>query len=239
MLDRITAFALLVLVSVGLVRKQISLAPSMYGPLILLAIAAVCMPASIGAMGLLEIRMPIALVLFAIASLDWQGSRLRWPIVLGATLALLFLVRMGFITHDWVAIDRHYVQFLQALDRMPKGSRLFSGIRLESAGSRVPETIPMANLSCWAVLQNDAFVSDIFSAPSQQPIQLTPPYRKVPTIHEYTMRRAPIPWDAIARQHDYVVLRKGQHLAPPPPDTFSPIFSGDLFILYRVPAQGS
>jgi hypothetical protein len=120
---------------------------------------------------------------------------------------------------------------------------LFSAIKLGSTNpidiseTRQPEPVPMANLSCWAVITRTAFVSNIFSAPSQQPIELAPPYRSMPAMEEFISHRRPIPWDAIGKQYDYLVVRRGQNLQPPLPPEFIPAYSGDEFQFYRLPGR--
>jgi hypothetical protein len=129
------------------------------------------------------------------------------------------------------------------LERLPEGARLFSAIKLGSTNpveiseTRRPEPVPMANLSCWAVIVRGAFVSNIFAAPSQQPIELTPAYRAMPALEEFIGHRRPIPWDAIGKQYDFLVVRRGQRLQPPLPPDFVPTVSGEEFQFYRLPGR--
>jgi hypothetical protein len=243
LLDRLTVGLLFVTVVTGLVARRLRICPSMVFPAILLGMAVLAMPSTIGAMSMVEVRTPIAWLLVAVTASDWRGSRGRWSRVLPAVLIVLFLVRIGYVTQQWKEADGHYRQFLQALEQLPEGARLFSAIKLGSTNpgdisdSRRPELVPMANLSCWAVILKSAFVSNIFSAPSQQPIELTPAYRAMPAMEEFISQRKPIPWDAIGKQYDYLVLRRGQRLQPPLPPEFTATFSGDEFQFYRSPAH--
>lgn len=243
MLDRLTVGLLLVMVIGGLVSRRLSISPSMIIPLTFVGLAALAMPSTIGVMSMVEIRTPIALILLAVAGSDWRCAQRRWAMVLALGLVALFLVRVGYISFRWQEADYHYAQFLQALEQLPEGTRLFSAIKLGSTNpveiseTRHPEPVPMANLSCWAVITRAAFVSNIFSAPSQQPIEFAPPYHAMPAMEEFISHRRPIPWDAIGKQYDYLVVRRGQHLQPPLPAEFVPVVSGDEFQFYRLPGR--
>jgi hypothetical protein len=242
-LDRATVGVLLAVILGGFAFRRLSICRAMFVPLAVIALAALVMPSTIGAMSMVEIRMPIAFVLLAVAASDWKPIPRRWAVVLAVTLASLFLLRVGYISHRWQEADFHYTQFVAALDRLPQGVRLFSAIKLGSTNpvdiseTRHPEPIPMANLACWAVMTKAAFVSNIFSAPSQQPIELTPPYSAMPAMEEFISHRRPIPWTIIGKQYDYLVVRRGQNLQPPLPSEFVPAVSGDEFQFYRLPGR--
>lgn len=243
MLDRMTAGLLLALVTGGLALGGLRICRSMIIPLGLIGVAALIMPSTIGAMSMVEIRMPIAFLLLAVAGSDWKCARRRWALAVAAGLAVLFAVRVGYVSLRWQEADYHYTQFLQALEQLPQGTRLFSAVKLGTTNpvdiseTRRPEPVPMANLSCWAVITRAAFVSNLFSSPSQQPIELSSPYRAMPAMEEFVNHRRPIPWDAIGRQYDYLVVRRGQHLQPPLPPEFVPVASGDEFQFYRLPGR--
>lgn len=242
-LDRVTAGLLVGLVGVGLWRRQWSLQPTMYLPLAVTLGAALAMPASIGTTAVVDIRMPVVVVLLAIASSDWPNRRRRWFIPVALAFSLLFVMRTAVMTEGWLDTDRHYRQFIPALDRLPEGTRLLSAIKLASydanspRDSRIPETRPMVNLSCWGIIRRSAFVSNLFTAPGQQPVQLTPAMRPSPTVEEFLAQGVPIPWDRYRTQYDYVVVRRTQTLRPPVPSDFVPVTQGEEFALYRIPAR--
>ena len=76
--------------------------------------------------------------------------------------------------------------------------------------------MPMVNLSCWGVIRRSVFVSNLFAAPGQQPVRLTPAVHALLTVEEFLFRAAPIPWDQLRAQYDYVVVRRTQRLRAPP-----------------------
>lgn len=95
----------------------------------------------------------------------------------------------------------------------------------------------MVNLSCWGIIRRSAFVSNLFTAPGQQPVQLTPPMRSLLTVEEFLAQAVPIPWDRFRTQYDYVVARRTQTLRPPVPSDFIPVTQGEDFTLYRIPLR--
>ncbi len=242
-LDRVTAVLLVCLVGAGLVRRRCSIRPSMYVPLAATLGAALTMPASIGTTAVVDVRMPVVVVLLAIASSDWPDWRRRWFVPVVCVFSLLFVMRMGVITDGWLESDRHYRQFTAALDQLPEGTRLLSAIKLASydsnspRDSRIPETRPLVNLSCWSIIRRSAFVSNLFTTPGQQPVQLTPAMRSMLTVEEFLAQGAPIPWDRFRTQYDYVIVRRTQTLRPPVPSDFVPVTQGEEFALYRLPAH--
>jgi hypothetical protein len=211
LLDRLTALMLIGLIGIGLVLRRCSFLPSMYFPLGVTALVAVAMPNTIGTTAMVDIRVPIVFVLL--------------------------------ITDHWRETDHHYRQFVQALDRLPQGTRLFSAIKLSShdayspAEGMVPEPMPMEHLSCWGIIRRSAFVSNLFTAPGQQPVQVTPAFRALLTIEEFLGQGQSIPWDRISAQYDYAVFRRTQRLRPPVPVTFIPFASGEEFQFYRIDGQ--
>ena len=239
LLDRVTVLMLVGLVGIGLVRRRCSILPSMFLPLGATALAAMAMPNTIGTTAVVDIRMPIVFVLLTVASSDWREISRAWFLPVALALSTVFAVRMGYITEHWQNTAHHYRQFKQILDQLPEGARLLSAIKMASydnwspAEGQIPEPMPMVNLSCWGVIRRSVFVSNLFAAPGQQPVRLTPAVHALLTVEEFLFRAAPIPWDQLRAQYDYVVVRRTQRLRPPPPPDFVPFGSGDEFQFYR------
>jgi len=184
-LDRATALTLVSVVGVGIGLQRLRLHPSMSLPLAVITLAALVMPSTIGNTGFVEIRMPLLLILLALASSDWRYSHPRWPVMLPLGLCLLFIVRTAYIAEQWRGTDHHYRQFIGTLDQLPEGARLLSAIKLDSfdtsspVGAVIPDPMPMAGLSCWGIIRRSLFTSNLFSAPGQQPVHLAPAVRSM------------------------------------------------------------
>ena len=85
----------------------------------------------------------------------------------------------------------------------------------------MPSPIPTENLVCWAVITKSAFVSIIFSAPNQQPMILAPPYPSFYSTGEYLARNR-VEWEAVERQYQYLLVRRGDIFRLPIPGSSTP-----------------
>ena len=236
-LDRLTVLVLGGLCLAGLVTRRLSVASSMYWPLLLVTLATWLMPTNLFTGSYTEIRLPIALILLAIASTDLHLSKPGWAAAVGTVLFVFFLLRMTVIGAHWQQADIRYSEFLRALHAMPQGSRLFTAIRKRDfyspAEFRMPSPIPTENLACWAVITNNALVSVIFSAPNQQPLRLAQPYRRYYSTGEFLAGPGTINWDAVLRDYQFLLVRRDEVLRPPIPAAVVPAFTGEHFTLYR------
>jgi hypothetical protein len=239
-LDRLTGLALMALVLGGAWTRRLSVAPAMIGPLSLVTLATWLMPSNIVTGAYVEIRLPVALVLLAIAGSDFLVRDRRKIAAIALVLCSLFAVRMSAITVHWREADRQYAEFFEAIEQVPPGSRIFSAIVKRGYGyldSRIPTSIPSENLVCWAVISKSALVSIIFSAPNQQPLQLTQPYRRFFSTGEFMARSYIMNWEAVQEQYEYLLARQDERFRPPMPAQVAPIFVGRHFVLYRLPGS--
>ncbi|MGH7232967.1 MAG: hypothetical protein ACREJU_16650 [Nitrospiraceae bacterium] len=232
-LDKATVIILLALVGMGLIARRLSLASTMYWPLAIVGVATFVMPASIFTGTFVEMRLPIALVLLSIASSDMRVKERRWILTIVMILGVVFIVRMAQISFHWQEAERKYSEYLQAIEKLPVGARLFSAVTYPNY--RDPLPIPMDQLACWAVIKKSAFVSTIFAFPTQQPLALTAPYRRVLTIDAVFDRHFPVPWNIIAMQYEYLLVVREQFFDQPLPSGFIPMYEGEDFRLYRIP----
>jgi hypothetical protein len=239
-LDRLTGLALMALVLGGAWTRRLSVLPAMIGPLGLVTLATWLMPANIVTGSYVEIRLPVALVLLAIASSDFLVRDPRKIAALAMVLCSLFAVRMSAITVHWREANRQYAEFFEAIEHVPPGSRIFSAIVKRGYGYldfRIPTSIPSENLVCWAVISKSALVSIIFSAPNQQPLRLTQPYRRFFSTGEFMARSYIMNWEAVQEQYEYLLARQDERFQPPMPDGIAPLFAGRHFVLYRLPGS--
>jgi len=234
-LDRMTLLVLASIIAAGLLTKRFTLKSSMYWPLAAVAAAALAMPAEMATANFVDIRLPTALILLAIASSNLAFRGKAWTILVAGTLSVLFLVRIGFITQQWQFADRTYDEYLAALDRLPEGATLFPAVVYPSFGY-FPGAVPDFHIASWAVLKKSAFVSSVFAFPTQQPLALRPPYRDF-ILDGFFLPRSQIPWNTLFEQYDYLLVVREQLLAQPVPAQLVPIFIGKDFRLYRVPPR--
>ena len=235
--NRIAGLALVALVLVGTITRRLTIASSLSWTIGALAIVTFLMPSSIGTGSYAEIRLPLALILYSMASTDLHLTDRRWITAIAVVFAGILLLRTSVIAEHWLIADRQYDEFVHALDVLPAGSRIFSAIRKNDFSNdvqfRMPSPIPMENLVCWAVITKSAFVSIIFSSPNQQPLILAAPYSSYFSTGEYLVRNR-VEWETVDRQYQYLLVRRGDVFRPPIPASFMPIFTGTHFVMYRL-----
>jgi hypothetical protein len=234
-LDRITFLVLASIIIMGLVTKRLKLKPSMYWPLAVVAGATLAMPAEMATANFVDIRLPSPFILLAIASSNMAFRGKVWTIIVAGTLSIVFIIRIGYITEQWQLADRKYDEYLAAFDRLPEGATLFPAVVYPSPG-HFPGAVPDFHVASWAVLKKSAFVSNIFAFPTQQPLALREPYRDF-ILTDLYLPRSEVPWNILLEQYDYLLIIREELLAHAVPSHLVPIFDGEDFRLYRVPAR--
>jgi hypothetical protein len=234
-LDRATLLVLASIIMMGMLTKRLTLKSSMYWPLAGVAGAALAMPAEMATANFVDIRLPTALILLAIASsnMDFRGK--IWTTIVAGTLSVVFIMRIGYITQQWHLADRKYDEYLAAFDRLPEGATLFPAVVYPTPG-HFPGAVPDFHVASWAVLKKSAFVSSIFAFPTQQPLALRRPYRDF-LLTDLYLPRSEVPWDTLTAQYQYLLVIREGLLSHAVPSSLIPIFVGEDFRLYRVPSR--
>jgi hypothetical protein len=235
--NSLTAGALLSLLIFGLITKRLHFASSLSWTVGALTLAALVTPTNIGTASYVEIRLPLAVMLYGLASLDFRLVNRSWVTAITVCFIGILLLRTAVITEHWVTADRQYDEFVHAAEALPAGSRIFSAMRKndswDEVAARRPSPIPTQNLVCWAVITRSAFVSMIFSAPNQQPLVLAAPYRSYFSTGEYVAGKN-IDWEAVDWQYEYLLVRNKDRFYPPIPQSAIRVFAGTHFTIYRL-----
>ena len=232
-LDRITFLVLMSVIIVGLLTRRFKVHASMYWPLAGVAVASLAIPAEIATANFVDIRLPTVLVLLDIAGSTMAFRGKAWTIIVAGTLTVVFLVRIGYITHQWHLADRKYDEYLAAIDSLPDGATLFPTVVYPTQG-HFPGAIPDFHLASWAVLKKSAFVPNIFAFPTQQPLTIREPYRNL-ILADWYFPRSEVPWDTILQEYQYLLVIRGGLLLHAVPSSLIPIFVGEEFQLYKAP----
>jgi hypothetical protein len=178
--NRVLDFACLVgvvaVMAVALRRRWLSLAPAMKLPLVALGVSYLAMPTHILSAFAADHRLPLATALTLVASLRWTGTpeKIKARLMTGA--AALFALRLGAILVSWHQSDRIYASLLPALDAIPEGGRL--AVASPPTGVHAMVT-PLDHFPTLAIIRRNAFVPTLFTFPNQQPIRLTPEFRRL------------------------------------------------------------
>jgi hypothetical protein len=172
--DAATFLGFVLLLLIGLGMGWIVVSRRLILSIVILVLAFLAMPygmaSGIGA----DRRLTLPIALLIIAATDWKPERVRWRMALLAGLAGLFLVRMVIIADNWLAADRIFAQYLAAFDRLAPGARMAVAIAHNS--NQTTTNPPLNGIAQYAIIRRDAFVSNTFTLPGQQPLSFTPRY---------------------------------------------------------------
>jgi hypothetical protein len=227
----------------GLLRAHVTVNRFMIGPLALLSIAFLIMPDQLFSSFGADRRLPIAIVLVAIAALEWRASN-QWVVV---GLAALFVVRVALISEVWAHSATVYREYLAAIERVPYGAKLLVVVAHPSEIALPP--IPAFEIANLAIIYRRAFVPSLFHFPReaattvafspdmQKLAQETPPHIIRPDMlkllkdREYANRKGPFRADLLS-QYDCVLIARlsGLPLAPPSGEK---LYEGHDFMLVK------
>jgi len=243
-LDMATLIAICELIIIGLIARKLAIARSMKMALLVLALIFLVMPSTVLSSNYADYRLVPALTCLFIASSDFgTARRSNWRPLLIAGLAGLFVLRMGVVVSYWQNIDKQYAEYLQAIDKLPMGSRLFAAFghtpepnkSFDSDIHLNEESIPF-----YAVIRKSAFVPLLYADPTIQPISFTPAYQRLAeqTSTSYGGGGDSPAWEQLKNYYDYWLIVRESLFKLPLPDGIEPVFTGRDFRLYKVKSSG-
>lgn len=245
-LDVATFLILAGLVALGLLTRRLSIHRDMQLPLALLLIIYLALPrlmfASFGA----DRRLLVMVALVAVAALDVRIDTMKARTALVAGMALLFFVRMGVISVNWVQAQRVYQPILAAMEQLPKGAR----VAVLVGGDNFPYLAnpPLDHVPNMAVITRDAYLNTLFAEPGKQVLHVvygsTTPFAVDPS-QTFRMDKDqvgtanPFP-DVPLDRFDYLLLINQRYFVPDYPARLVRVFEKDIATLFKVaPGEGS
>jgi hypothetical protein len=169
------AFALLLLVC-----SRPRLASSFVPGLIVLALLYFALPAKMASGSYVDIRMPIAIALLALAGLDAQLRPAKMTAALLVLLGAAFLAKQTAIAALWRSYSTQVDAIVGVLDTLPAGAVIMQTECLPATGdilgtyrARQPAMQHLASLSNF---KGSRFVTSLYAIAGQQPIRVSPPY---------------------------------------------------------------
>lgn len=251
--DAVTLIVLAALCALLLWGKSKSvtrLSPAMYLPLAAILALFLVMPLDLFSAQFVDVRIPVLLLFFTIASL-----RLEWNRAAIAVLMGLLAFRGVMITSDWWRYNAIYSEYTRAFSRMSGQSSLFTAT-LQPPPSSMREWIahwqpPTSHIASVAVLDQDVFVAGTWAHPSQQPITVTPRYQplydfqshdplRFESLEQLASHLAELRASAGSAK-SYLLLLSAEHWHRQVPPILSEIASGEHFRLFEIepPSQGA
>jgi len=253
-LDAVTLGPLAALIAFVAWRRRLVLATSMLLPIVLLFVTFLLMPEALFSASYVDTRLPIAILLVTIASLDLRGlSRPEFIACTALAVGLLTARNIG-IAEDWYATAPTFAEYEAAFDRLPAGSTLyfataepFPKLAYDSPAELSRWHPPLKHVVSLASVGRDVFVPCTIANPFQQPIALLPvdmaakklqgdiPFQ-TPTADTLAERVAEIRalHSPSAPSHDYLLLLRPQALKGAPPAGLVATTNGGSFTLFRI-----
>lgn len=164
--DLASVFFLWVLVALGLAGVWLRMNRTLGIAALMLAIAYVLLPRILLGSAYADMRLaPYVIVVAVIALAPKRPSRRQAAAIALAAIAF-FGARLAILTVDFAGKDAAYARQLQALDHVPRGSRLFVEVSLQCLGKW--ETTRMDHLGAMGIVRRDAFVNGQWTAAGAQ-----------------------------------------------------------------------
>lgn len=232
-LDAAAATFVLFLVVFALFIRRLSVSSEMRYAIAALVLAFLVMPFQLYGSNFADSRLTVALALVLIACSDARLPNGRVALGLALCLLSVHVVRMGAIIDRWKKSDEIHSEYLQAIDKLPAGSKLLAAW----AGKSVRDIFdsPGPHLSALAVIKKSVFLPTMYAMSRGQPISFTPRYLALAeswSKREYWGGESP-PWDKLTEQYDYVFAVREKLFDVPPPPALQLVHEGTNFRLYK------
>jgi len=143
-----------------------------------LAVLSLVVPRHISGGDYADYRMVTASLMLGCLAIDWQptGGFGRAIVLFGAPA--LYLARLAVTTLSWQGDSATTGRLLQALDAIPRGSRVASAVLVPGG---VWELNHFEHIGAYAVLRRDALVNSNFALPHVHMLHLKVPYASDPS----------------------------------------------------------
>ena len=239
-LDIATFLMLSTLVCIGLITRRLSIHRDLRLPLLALFVIYLCLPRLIfGSFGA-DRRLLVMVALVAVGALDIRVKSIRIRMVLVSGVAMLFIVRMGVISANWINAQKIYQPILAAIDLLPRGVRL----AVVSGGNEFPylQNPPLEHVPNMAVVTKNVYVNSLFAEPGKQVLRSVygsttafsvDPSQTFRLSKDQVGKANPfgtIPWE----RFDYFMLINPQFFIRDYPTRLKPIFQDGVVILFKV-----
>jgi hypothetical protein len=247
---------------IGFSTGFLRLCPAMRLPLAALCIAALVMPHDIKGVTENELRLPVAVVYFAIAACRFNPEFRVTGTIVAAVIAALIIVNTVSIELWFLDLGKQYDEFLAALPVIKPGSRLlvFSAHKAIRADLKRGPTGAYQHMADVAVIEDDVFLPYLFKNPimtvhatdlsraidseTGHPISVTQLWDGADAVKGPAMLGKPEGlgvrnfWGDWPHHFDYVVgLTFGADVHLPP--YLTAVHAGSFFNIYKVTAPAS
>ena len=253
-LDRVTVAPIVVLVALAAWRRRLRLAHAMILPIALLVFTFIVMP--YGLFGSLygDARLPIAVLLVMIASVDLGPVPHRMLIASTALAVGLLIARDAAIARAWHAEAPVIAEYRAAFEALPAGSTLYTAsaepfpkLAYASAAELARWHPPLKHMASLASIGHDVFVPSTWADPFKQPIAVPPRDMAAKPLQGDNPFQTPTAdglADVVARIRalrgpgsmalEFLLLLRPDALTGTPPPGLVAVAHGGTFTLFRI-----
>lgn len=167
---------LFVLVAWAVLRRAIRVNWPLAAGVIALFALQFCMPNVIMTAEGGDRRLPVPMMLLAIAATDPKNAsrQLRLAFVLATGAAFAF--RTITVQQHWSQDQPAYAAAWAALSRIPAGARVATAFAPDVSDNFSAPMIALSFIPVWNIVPQGGFTQTLFASPTQQPLILTPKY---------------------------------------------------------------
>ncbi len=254
--DFALAAAACALVTWAALRRKLRVHPAAWALLGLGAIVYVALPNVTGTAFLVDQRLPVAIVLMAIAFTSIEPPRRLADCGAMAALLALLAVRVGDVYVNWTDLSRQIADVRTSMRLIERGARVLVAQSGDDDSDGAATDYGLTHAGCFAIIERSALVTDAFVFPGKQIMRVRPAHRRLaesadgdlPYIEDLvdddSMRARSGDGDPYWQQwqdnFDYLYLvytRRGD--ANPLAKFLTLLHDGERFQLYKVRRAGS
>jgi hypothetical protein len=185
-------------------------------------------------------RLPIVLLMLALASSDVVTSRGAERLVLAMVVAALNLIRGGMVEIAWQEANAGFKPLLEALETLPRGARVYAALAYREQG--VEARSSMQSLPGIAVIRRDHYFAGVYALPAQNLVYRLPPYDKAPIVllnHVGESSKWMQPGDPYSAPrlafYDYALIINPSLWPSQPPPELVPLLRTERYVLFAIP----
>jgi hypothetical protein len=121
-------------------------------------------------------RIPIPMMLLAIAATDPKKASRQLRLAFVLVTAATFPLRIITIQQHWSQDQPAYAAAWAALSRIPAGARVATAFAPDVFDNFAAPMIALPFIPVWNIIPQGGFTQTLFASPTQQPLVLTPKY---------------------------------------------------------------
>jgi hypothetical protein len=192
-------------------------------------------------------RIPIPMMLLAIAASDAKTASQRQCFALIFATGAIFVVRIATVEARWSRDQPVYADARAGLSSIPAGARVATAFPPDSFDDFSAPAIALNYIPVWEVVSRGGFTSTIFAFPTQHPLVLTPRYAALASAAppDEIWRAFVVPDDktecpatpgimAGLMGYDYVAFLYRRQYAVCNTPAFQPFYDGRYVRIYRI-----